>query len=90
MDLYNSYVKDFEQCMSQLREIIDHPTQQKSITKENPYEFSQAQNYLKQMEIEQMNILEMDDNSAEAKTAKTSFQRHKKAYEKIRKDLRKA
>ena len=42
------------------------------------------------MEIEQMNILEMDDNSAEAKTAKTSFQKHKKAFEKIRKDLRKA
>ena len=47
MDLYNSYAKDFEQCMSQLREMIDHPTVQKSITKENPYEFSQAQNYLK-------------------------------------------
>ena len=76
--------------MSQLREMIDHPTSQKSISKENPYEYSQAQNYLKQMEIEQMNILENDENSSEAKTAKTSFQRNKKAFEKIRKDLRKA
>ena len=43
------------------------------------------------MDIEQMNILDNgDDNSAEAKTAKSSFQRHKRAFDKIRKDLRKA
>ena len=42
------------------------------------------------MEIEQMNIVENDENSAEAKSAKSSFQRHKRAFDKIRKDLRKA
>ena len=37
-----------------------------------------------------MNILDNDEESAEAKQAKASFQRHKRAFDKIRKDLRKA
>ena len=39
MDLYNSYAKDFEQCMSQLREMLDDSGSSKTIAKENPYEF---------------------------------------------------
>ena len=42
------------------------------------------------MEIEQMNILENDESSAEAKRAKASFQKHKKTFDRFKKELRKA
>lgn len=89
-DLYQSYARDFEQCITQLREMLDNPSATKRVQKENPYEFSQAQNYLKQMEIEQMNILENDETSNESREVKTSFQKHKKTFDKIRKEIRKA
>ena len=62
-DLLNSYEKDFIECMNQLRDILDDPSQTKNISIQNPYEYEQAQNYLKQMEIESMNL--SDDNSNE-------------------------
>ena len=62
-DLLNSYEKDFIECMNQLRDILDDPSQTKNISNQNPYEYEQAQNYLKQMEIESMNL--SDDNSNE-------------------------
>ena len=62
-DLLNSYEKDFIECMNQLRDILDDPSQIKNISSQNPYEYEQAQNYLKQMEIESMNL--SDDNSNE-------------------------
>ena len=42
MDLYNSYAKDFEQCMSQLRDLMDSASGKKAIAIENPYEYKQA------------------------------------------------
>lgn len=68
MDLFNSYVKDFEYCMDRLRDIIDNPHTDKSMGKEDPVELSHAENYLKQMEaeIEQMNVVENQIGSNEA------------------------
>lgn len=68
MDLFNSYVKDFEFCMDRLHDIIDNPHTDKSMGKEDPVELSHAENYLKQMEaeIEQMNVVENQIGSNEA------------------------
>ena len=44
---------------------------------ENPYEYEQAQNYLKQMEIESMNFMESQDYNAEGDQVRARIQKHK-------------
>lgn len=55
--------------------IIQLILQLKSI--ENPYEYEQAQNYLKQMEIESMNFMESQDYNAEGDQVRARIQKHK-------------
>ena len=56
-------------------------------TIENPYEYEQAQNYLKQMEIECMNII--DASGVEGDLVRQRIQKHKAEFDRIRKEIRK-
>lgn len=38
-ELLKSYERDFEQCMGQIRSMLDDPSRVKSITNKNPYEY---------------------------------------------------
>ena len=40
--------------------MLDDPSEVKMIESKNPYEYEQAMNYLKQMEVEVMNITDQD------------------------------
>ena len=92
MDLFNSYIKDFEYCMDRLRDIIESPHTDKSLGKEDPIELSHAENYLKQMEaeIEQMNAIENQIGSDDAKSAKDKLNRFKIELYQITMDFKKA
>ena len=57
LDLFKSYESDFNQCLDQLKSMVDG-ADSKMISSRNPYEYEQAQNYLKQMEIESMNLMD--------------------------------
>lgn len=57
-DLINCYEKDFEGSMLQLKMLLDDHTRIRALGRKNPYEYDQAQNFLKQMEIEIMNFNE--------------------------------
>ena len=86
-DLLRSYESDFSQCISQLQGMLDDPTESKMLWNKNPYEYEQAQNYLKQMEIESMNI--MDGSGAQGDIVRQRVQRFKAEFDRIRKEIRK-
>lgn len=92
MDLYNSYVKDFEQCMEKLRQMIDDPSMQKILHKDDPVEFLHAQQYIKSMEqeIEAMNVVQTEVGCEEVRSAKEQYLRHNIEFYQISMDLKKA
>ena len=85
-DLLRSYEQDFTQCLKQLEVMLADPSEEKMITSKNPYEYEQAQNYLKQMEIESMNI--MDTSGLEGDIVRQRIQKHKASFDKVRKQIR--
>ena len=55
---------------------------------ENPFEYNQAQDYLKQMEIESMNFME-SNNDIEGDQVRARIQKHKQEFNEIRREMRK-
>ena len=67
--------------------MLDDPSETKMISHKNPYEYEQAQTYLKQMEIESMNI--MDASGLQGDVVRQRIQKHKADFDRVRKEIRK-
>ena len=68
--------------------MLADPHEKKMISHKNPYEYEQAQNYLKQMEIESMNIMDTG-SSVEGDIVRQRITKHKQEFDKVRKEIRK-
>ena len=90
-DLLKSYERDYKACIKTLRDIIEDPIACERTFKQakgnNPYEYEQANNFLKQMEIESMNF---GDDSAEGDQVRKLIQQHKREFDKVRREMRNA
>ena len=58
------------------------------ISIENPYEYEQAQNYLKQMEIECMNFMESEYANSEGDAVRARISKAKQEFNAVRREIR--
>lgn len=90
LNLLQSYEQEFSDQVKTLKHMMHEPSRMNVYFKSgsDPKEYSQAQTFLKQMEIESMNFLESDEYShhkKEGDQVRKRIQKHKKEFDAVRK-----
>ena len=93
LNLLNSYESDFETKLEELNKCLqDQPKLNEYFKKGNdPKEYKNVSNCLKQMEIESMNFMDSDEyarNRKEGDAVRKRVQIHKKSFDVARKEMR--
>lgn len=94
LNLLVSYEQEFQEQVGTLKTLMQDDARMQVYFKaqRDPKEYTQAQTFLKQMEIESMNFFESAEygtHKKEGDQVRKRIQKHKKEFDSVRKELRK-